>query len=104
LDIKIRGCHPTVFPIALPETLSPDIFNGIIDSLRPQLTAQLESLLSDERAPTTQHHRNMSETGHSAASSNEGASSVQRSYDKWKQRMIKDGKVIVLCFLDCYHQ
>src|SRR5271163_2662091 len=96
LDIKIRGCHPTVTPLALPETLSPDVSNGIITSLRPQLAAQLKPLLIDKRPRTTQHHRNESETGHSATSSNEGALDYLRSFEKWtqqKKRMEKDQPV-----------
>ena len=92
LDIKIRGCHPTVTPLALPETLSLDISNGVIASLRPQLTAQLKPLLINKWPQTTQHRRNESEMGHSASSSNEGALDYSSSYQKWSDQKKRMGQ------------
>jgi hypothetical protein len=83
LDIKISGCHPTVTPLALPETLSPEVVREVVDSLRTQLISQLKPLLQTNRSRTVQHRRNESETGHSATSSNEGASKYANSYQVW---------------------
>jgi hypothetical protein len=72
LDIKISGCHPNVTPLALPETLSPEIITKMVDALRILLVSQLRPL-SENKAPQVGHSRNESESGYSAASSNEGA-------------------------------
>jgi hypothetical protein len=84
LNIKISGCHSTVSALALPETLSPEISHDITISLRAQLSSQLLELLRDKPARSnTQHLRNTSETGHSAASSNEGSAKYPSSHDTW---------------------
>jgi hypothetical protein len=86
-EIKISGCHSTVSPLALPETLSAAISSDITTSLRSQLSSQLTHLLRNKPAPTKIGHlRNESETGHSAASTtNELNSSIYVSSQKsWK--------------------
>ena len=89
LNIKIRGCHPTVSPLALPDTFSPEILKEMVKSLRTQLASQLRHLVNEP--PRTIHHfRNESETGHSATSSNEGAS---RFTDAYKNFMLIDQEV-----------
>lgn len=86
MDIKISGCHPTITPVALPETFPAKISEKIVVSLRPLLTAQLSPLLETKRPASGQHYRNVSETGHSAASSNEGASKCLGSYETWQRK------------------
>ena len=85
LDIKIRGCHPNVTPLALPETFSSDILNKLTESLRTQLAAQLRQMMDDKppRITPSQHRRNESETGYSATSSNEGASKFGVAFEFW---------------------
>jgi hypothetical protein len=85
LDIKISGCHPNVTPLALPETLSPEIYSKMIISLRTLLVSQLKPLLLN-RLPETRHSRNESETGHSATSSNEGSSVYGAPFEVWRNR------------------
>ena len=83
LGTKILGCHPTVTPLALPDTLSHDIAEQVVNALRPQLANQLAQLM-DAKKPRNTHHRNESETGHSAASSNKGAGTFKGSYEAWE--------------------
>ena len=85
LGVKINGCHPTVTPLALPETLSPEILSKMVNSLRAQLTSQLVHLLDSNRVRSTQHLCNASETGHSASSSNEGSSKFPKAFEVWRK-------------------
>jgi len=85
---KVRGCHPTVTQIALPETFPLEVSDKMITRLRALLAGQLRHLLLN-RPPRTQHFRNESETGFSAASSNEGASQCVEAYDSWKMFNLK---------------
>lgn len=85
LDTKIRGCHPTVTPVALPETLSLEISEKMVTRLRTLLDAQVNFFfLEGNDARRTQHSRNESETGHSTTSSNECASECGDSYQSYK--------------------
>ena len=97
LDIKMRGCHPTVTPLAIPGTLPPDIPEQIIKYFRPLLTGQLIHLLSDSdvtgKARIVHHYRSESETGHSASSSNQShATDCSDSYRHY-QAINSDAKV-----------
>jgi hypothetical protein len=83
LDIKISGCHPNVTPLALPETLSPEIITKMVDALRILLVSQLKPLL-ENKAPQIGHSRNESESGYSAASSNEGSATFDGPYGNWR--------------------
>jgi hypothetical protein len=91
LGTHIRGCHPTVTPLALPETLSPEISREMVARCQALLASQLKPLLSTEQAHTKQHYRNDSETGYSAASSNmiEGASECSPSYNSWRENLTR---------------
>lgn len=88
LDTKIRGCHPTVTPTTLPDTLSPDVSKEMVKRFQVHLVTQLRSLLSESktsiRTRTTQHHRNESESGYSAASSNVGELDHYEAYVSWQ--------------------
>ena len=84
LNIRISGCHPNVSPLALPETLSPEISSKVTRSLQSLLVGQLKHLL-DRKQPLTGHSRNESETGYSAASSNESSSQFSGPYANWKR-------------------
>jgi len=81
----IRGCHPTVTPIVLPETLPNHVSNAMVTRFRAHLSNQLRHLSSPNMVPgpTTGHHRNTSESGYSATSSNEGAKQYSDAYQHW---------------------
>jgi hypothetical protein len=81
--IKISGCHPNVTPLALPETLSPEIITKMVAALRILLVSQLKPLL-ENRAPQFGHSRNESESGYSAASSNEDAAIFVGLYEDYQ--------------------
>lgn len=70
---SIRGCHPTVTPIALPETFSNEVNEMMVTRFRTILCSQLRHLSASNIPFPTSHHHNSSESGYSAASSNEGA-------------------------------
>jgi hypothetical protein len=92
LDIRISGCHPSVTPLALPETFSPEIIKEMVIALRGQLVLQLEPLLHSKSPQKVQHSRHESETGHSATSSNnEGSTVFREAYNDWEehQEMLK---------------
>ena len=86
LSTEIRGCHPTVTPLVLPETLSPCITKRMVKNFQVHLASQLVPLLSVTSVGVSQHRRNESETGYSAASSNESASEFTECYRTWEER------------------
>jgi hypothetical protein len=86
----ISGCHPTVTPLALPETLPSEITDEVVIALRAELARLLKPFLLPKKAQTTRHFRNQSETGHSATSSNEGASEFRVAYNVWDKKKKKD--------------
>ena len=86
LGTGIHGCHPTITPLALPETLSPKIIGDMVEHFQAVLTSQLKPLLDVTLTRTIQHSCNESEMGYSAASSNKGASEYSQSYQSWVQK------------------
>ena len=92
LGTGIHGCHPTITPLALPETLSPKIIGDMVEHFQAVLTSQLKPLLDVTLTRTIQHSCNESEMGYSAASSNKGASEYSQSYQSWVQKH----KIIVM--------
>jgi hypothetical protein len=87
LGTNIRGCHPTVTPLALPDILPPKITERIVTRLQTILSSQLVHIVLKSPVKTTQHRRNESEAGYSATSSNdlEGSSeSCHTSFEAWK--------------------
>jgi len=85
MDKSIRGCHPCITPTVLPETLPSHISEAMVDRFRAHLRGQLRHLLSSNTVPmlTGQHRRNVSESGYSAASSQEGAKEYPDAYVNW---------------------
>jgi hypothetical protein len=78
LVTEIRGFHPTVTPLALPDTFPPEIYEKMTARFRDVISFLLKSLLLDPdldiiTVKSIGNRRNESETGHSAASSNESA-------------------------------
>ena len=86
LGTGIRGCHSTVTPLALPETLSPEFIGDMVKHFWPVLASQLINLCNDTSTQTIQHSRNDSEMAYSTASSNESASEYRQSYQSWAQK------------------
>jgi hypothetical protein len=68
----IHGCHPNVTLVVLPKMLPISVSNAMVDRFRTHLSNQLHHLLSPNTV-TSGHHRNFSDSGYSATSSNEGA-------------------------------
>ena len=81
----IRGCHPTITPLALPETLPNEISQEMLNRFRAHLSSQLRHLAVETLPinPTFGHHRNASDTGYSATSSNESATGYLSDYQHW---------------------
>lgn len=81
----IRGCHTTVSPVVLPETLPSHVSDAMVTRFRAHLSTQLHRLLSPYNVvsyPTTGHHRNSSDSGYSAVS-NESAGKLSSLYGDW---------------------
>ena len=76
----VRGCHSTVTPVVLPETLPDYVSTEMVTCFRAHLSSQLRHLLSPAvglvTGPKNMHHRHSSESGYSASSSNEGATEM----------------------------
>lgn len=77
----VRGCHSTVTPVVLPETLPDYISTNMVTRFRAHLSSQLRHLLSPPAVGLVtglknMHHRHSSESGYSASSSNEGATKM----------------------------
>ena len=86
LGTGIHGCHSTVTPLALPETLSPEIIGDMVKRFWTVLASQLGNLRNGTSTRTIQHSCNDSEMAYSAASSNESASEYKQSYQSWAQK------------------
>jgi hypothetical protein len=82
---RVRGCHPTITKVALPETFPPAILEAMTNRFRRHLATQLRPLLSNSSTRSTRHFRNESETGYSATSSNEGAVQYEDGFQSWAQ-------------------
>jgi hypothetical protein len=77
----IRGSHPIVSPIVLPETLPKSVSEAMVTRFRAILSSQLRHLSSPIMVHG--HHRNTSESGYSASSSNEGAVELRKACLAW---------------------
>ena len=79
----VRGCHPTVTPVVLPETLPSHIYEEMVTRFRTHLSSQLRPLLSDiVSGSSIGHHRNSSDSGYSAVSS-ESVERLTKMYGDW---------------------
>jgi hypothetical protein len=85
MDKTIRGCHPSVTPTVLPDTLPNRVSEAMVTRFRTHLSGQLRHLLSSNTVPmpTAQHRRNVSESGYSVTSSQESASEYPDAYQEW---------------------
>jgi hypothetical protein len=73
MEDRVRGCHPTVTPVVLPETLPSSVSEQMVSRFRDHLSSQLRPLLSESSNSIPRlsagHHRNHSDSGYSAESS-----------------------------------
>jgi hypothetical protein len=85
MEKAIRGCHPSVTPTVLPETLPNHVSEAMVTRFRAHLSGQLRHLLSSNTVPMlmAQHRRNDSESGYSAASSQGSAKEYPDAYQAW---------------------
>jgi hypothetical protein len=81
----VRGCHPTVTPVVLPETLPNCVSEAMVVRFRIHAGNQLRRLLPTAMVSITGlgHRRNTSESGYSAASSNESAMEHSNETKTW---------------------
>jgi hypothetical protein len=82
MENAICGCHPTVTPLVLPETLPKHVSEAMISHLRALLSSQLCHLLLPN-ITSVGHHRNSSESAYSTTSSNESAADYSEEYQIW---------------------
>lgn len=84
MDNTIRGCHPSVTPTVLLETLPKYVSEAMVTRFQAHLSGQLHHLMSNTvPMPTAQHCRNNSESGYSATSSQESANEYPDAYQEW---------------------
>jgi hypothetical protein len=84
MENAVCGCHPTVTPIVLPETLPEHVSEKMISHLRALLSGQLRHLLFPNIIPVgAGHHRNSSESAYSSTSSNENAAEYSDEFQTW---------------------
>jgi hypothetical protein len=82
---KVRGCHPTVTGVALPETFPSDVSEVMVTRFRDILSGQLVDLLKDSAPRNPQHFRSESESNYSATSSHDGASQCKEGFQSWEK-------------------
>ena len=84
MKVIIRGCHSTVTPVVLPETLPDHVSQALVTRFRAHLSSQLRHLsLGGSTGQKNSHYRNTSETSYSVTSSNEGATEIVNPAKKW---------------------
>jgi hypothetical protein len=84
---SVRGCHPIVTPVVLPEILPKDVYEKMITRFRAHLSGQLRHLLVFPVDYTISglntHHRNTSGSGYSTTSSNQAATKSSDALKRW---------------------
>ena len=92
IESIVRGCHPTVTPVVLPETLPSHIYEAMVTRFRAHLSSQLRPLLSDIVSSSTGHYRNSSDSGYSAVSS-ESVEMLTKMYGDWAHTQVLKKKL-----------
>ena len=83
----VRGCHPIVTPVVLPETLPSSVSEEMVSRFRAHLSSQLHHLLfqsSSVPRVSAGHHRNPSDSGYSAGSNDSAARANILFGDYWR--------------------
>jgi hypothetical protein len=83
MENAIRGCHPIVTPIVLPETLPNSVSEALVKRFRAHLSSQLRHLSESSPFMVPGHHRITSESRYSATSSNEGSVEYHDASQAW---------------------
>ena len=86
MEGTIRGCHPNVTPIVLPETLPNHVSDSLVTRFRAHLSGQLRHLLSfpGVTVPGKGHRHNTSESAYSSTSSTDSTLEIQsEEHNNW---------------------